>query len=111
MPSSAATIGLGVTGVNALMTVVAIFLIDVRSVVVCYSILTADEIQRMGRKSLLLWSVSGMALTSAMLAFALDHDQNILSATAIILFIVRRPFLPIPVLVHAFSALSLLFRV
>ncbi|CAD6578358.1 MAG: hypothetical protein TREMPRED_002163 [Tremellales sp. Tagirdzhanova-0007] len=71
MPASAGSIGLQITLVNALMTVVAIFLVD-----------------RVGRKGLLLTSIIGMAITSALLAFALDIHHNILSASAIILFIV-----------------------
>ncbi|ORY31395.1 general substrate transporter [Naematelia encephala] len=71
MPASAATIGLQITAVNALMTVVAIFLVD-----------------RMERRSLLLVSVTGMTLTSALLAWGLDNGHNLLSASVIVLFIV-----------------------
>jgi len=71
MPTSAATIGLQITGVNIIMTILALFIVD-----------------RAGRKPLLMGSVTGMAFMSALLAFALDHGHNLLSAASIILFIV-----------------------
>ncbi|ORX40195.1 vacuolar membrane protein [Kockovaella imperatae] len=75
LPTAAGLIGLQITGINALMTVVAIFLVD-----------------RLGRRPLLLASAGMMAICSALLAHGLDSSMNVLSATAIILFIVGFSF-------------------
>ena len=91
MPASAGSIGLQITFVNILMTIVALFLIEVSILLISLMPSAYIMYQRVGRKGLLLTSISGMACTSAILAWALDSHINILSAAAIILFIVCHP--------------------
>ncbi|KAK8858481.1 hypothetical protein IAR55_002708 [Kwoniella newhampshirensis] len=70
LPTSAGIVGVGITVVNAVMTLPAIFLMD-----------------RLGRKPLILSSILGMTVTSALLAIALNEGYQTLSALSIILFI------------------------
>ncbi|WVQ96838.1 hypothetical protein IAU59_003945 [Kwoniella sp. CBS 9459] len=70
LPTSAGVVGVGITVVNAIMTLPAIFLMD-----------------RLGRKTLLLISIAGMAITSSLLAVGLDDHHQALSAFSIIAFI------------------------
>ncbi|WVF69339.1 hypothetical protein IAT40_004115 [Kwoniella sp. CBS 6097] len=70
LPTSAGVVGVGITVVNAIMTLPAIFLMD-----------------RLGRKTLLLASIAGMAITSSLLAIGLDDHHQFLSAFSIITFI------------------------
>ncbi|KAI9631883.1 general substrate transporter [Dioszegia hungarica] len=91
LPNSAGMIGIGIATVNALMTLPAVFLVDV-----------------IGKKNLLLFSVISMSITSAALAHGLNSHSPNLSAFAIIGFIASFavglgpiPFLLIPDLVPA----------
>ncbi|WWD18368.1 hypothetical protein CI109_102818 [Kwoniella shandongensis] len=70
LPTSAGLVGVGITVVNAIMTLPAIFLMD-----------------RLGRKTLILASIGGMAVTSALLAIGLNEGHQSLSAVSIIAFI------------------------
>jgi len=70
LPTSAGALGIGITLVNAIMTLPAIFLVD-----------------RLGRRTLMLYSIAGMAVMSALLAFGLDDHHQYLSGFAIISFI------------------------
>ncbi|WWC88785.1 uncharacterized protein L201_003698 [Kwoniella dendrophila CBS 6074] len=70
LPASAGVMSVGITLVNAIMTIPAIFLMD-----------------RLGRKTLLLASIAGMGITSTLLAVALDNGHRTLSAFSIISFI------------------------
>ncbi|RXK41640.1 hypothetical protein M231_01140 [Tremella mesenterica] len=70
LPASAGLLGIGITLVNVVMTLPAIFLVD-----------------RWGRKNLLLLSVISMGSMSALLAVGLNSHHQLLSATAIIAFI------------------------
>ncbi|ODN95874.1 vacuolar membrane protein [Cryptococcus wingfieldii CBS 7118] len=70
LPTSVGVVGVGITVVNAIMTLPAIFLMD-----------------RLGRKTLILASIGGMATTSVLLAFGLNDHLQALSAISIIAFI------------------------
>ncbi|WVR06252.1 hypothetical protein IAU60_003282 [Kwoniella sp. DSM 27419] len=70
LPTSAGMVGVGITVVNAVMTLPAILLMD-----------------RVGRKTLLLVSIAAMAATSSLLAVGLDTHHEVLSAVAIVTFI------------------------
>nr|XP_019045765.1 vacuolar membrane protein [Kwoniella bestiolae CBS 10118]OCF24695.1 vacuolar membrane protein [Kwoniella bestiolae CBS 10118] len=70
LPTSAGVVGVGITVVNAIMTLPAIFLMD-----------------RLGRKTLLLTSIAGMGITSTLLAVGLNGGHQTLSAFSIITFI------------------------
>ncbi|OCF30610.1 vacuolar membrane protein [Kwoniella heveanensis BCC8398] len=70
LPTSAGVVGVGITIVNAVMTLPAIFLMD-----------------RLGRKTLLLMSIAGMAINSTLLAIGLNDHHQALSAFSIIAFI------------------------
>ncbi|WRT67675.1 uncharacterized protein IL334_004647 [Kwoniella shivajii] len=70
LPASAGMMSIGITVVNAVMTLPAIFLMD-----------------RLGRKTLLLASIAGMAITSTLLAIGLDSGHQTLSAVSIVTFI------------------------
>ncbi|WVQ72890.1 hypothetical protein IAR50_002451 [Cryptococcus sp. DSM 104548] len=70
LPTSAGVVGVGITVVNAIMTLPAIFLMD-----------------RLGRRTLILASIAGMATTSVLLALGLNDHLQALSAISIIAFI------------------------
>ncbi|WWD04751.1 hypothetical protein V865_002822 [Kwoniella europaea PYCC6329] len=70
LPTSAGVVGVGITVVNAIMTLPAIFLMD-----------------RLGRKTLLLASIAGMGITSTLLAVGLNGGHQTLSAFSIVTFI------------------------
>ncbi|WWC62444.1 uncharacterized protein I303_105040 [Kwoniella dejecticola CBS 10117] len=70
LPTSAGVVGVGITVVNAVMTLPAIFLMD-----------------RLGRKPLLLLSIGGMTSTSTLLAIGLNNSHQHLSAFSIVAFI------------------------
>ncbi|WWC70652.1 uncharacterized protein I206_104603 [Kwoniella pini CBS 10737] len=70
LPTSAGLVGVGITIVNAIMTLPAIFLMD-----------------KLGRKKLLLISIIGMSITSTLLAIGLNNQKQNLSAFSIIIFI------------------------
>nr|ODN95410.1 vacuolar membrane protein [Cryptococcus depauperatus CBS 7855] len=70
LPTSAGEVGVGITVVNALMTLPALFLMD-----------------RVSRKTLLLSSISGMAATSLLLAVSLTAHFQVISAVSIVAFI------------------------
>ncbi|KAK4687764.1 hypothetical protein P7C73_g2353, partial [Tremellales sp. Uapishka_1] len=72
LPTGAGVLGVGITVVNALMTLPAVFLVD-----------------RLGRKTLLLGSILGMTTMSVLLAIGLDGHYQVMSAVAIVSFIVR----------------------
>ncbi|WVQ80530.1 hypothetical protein IAT38_002635 [Cryptococcus sp. DSM 104549] len=70
LPTSAGVVGVSITVVNAVMTLPAVFLMD-----------------RLGRKTLILSSIAGMASASVLLAIGLNDHHKILSAVSIIAFI------------------------
>ncbi|WVN87060.1 uncharacterized protein L203_102236 [Cryptococcus depauperatus CBS 7841] len=70
LPTSAGVVGVGITVVNALVTLPALFLMD-----------------RVSRKTLLLSSISGMAATSLLLAVSLTAHFQVISAVSIVAFI------------------------
>jgi SP family facilitated glucose transporter-like MFS transporter 3 len=86
LPNAAGLLGISITLVNAVMTLPAIFLVDVSPGIGL--MLTG---QRLGRRTLLVVSCAGMAVMSALLAIGLNNSYQILSAIAIISFIVSSP--------------------
>jgi len=90
LPNAAGLLGIGITLVNAVMTLPAIFLVDVSHL--NFNSEEAYE-QRLGRRSLLVVSCIGMSIMSALLAIGLNNSYQVLSAVAIISFIVRSPHL------------------
>jgi len=70
LESSSASLNLGVSLLNILVTIVCAPLID-----------------RLGRKSCLLASIGGMGTSSLLLAFGIRGSYSILSAVAVILFV------------------------
>lgn len=70
LPTSVGLVGIGITIVNAIMTVPAMLLMDY-----------------LGRKVLILASIIGMAATSILLAIGLNGHHQIMSAISIIAFV------------------------
>jgi hypothetical protein len=86
LPNSAGMIGIGIATVNALMTLPAVFLVDVSLLDVSGDSVADGKV--IGKKNLLLFSVISMSITSAALAHGLNSHSPNLSAFAIIGFIV-----------------------
>lgn len=70
MPTNAPLVAFYVTVFNWVMTLPAVYLVE-----------------RLGRKSLLLWSVGGMAVATAMLAWGLNARVNAISAFGVFGFV------------------------
>ena len=70
MPTNAPLVAFYVTVFNWVMTLPAVYLVE-----------------RMGRKTLLLWSVAGMAVATVSLAWGLNGELNALSAFGVFGFV------------------------
>ncbi|KAK4048609.1 Bifunctional purine biosynthesis protein PurH [Microbotryomycetes sp. JL221] len=69
-PSNAKAVAVFVTVVNFVMTLPAVYLVD-----------------RVGRRSLLLFSLTTMSISSLVLAYSINHSKFLLAATFIVLFV------------------------